>query len=96
MQTKQRPISQQQINEWVESPVTEFVKYGLETYTEEMYASLIDAFAPFLPQRTQEMQASILGAIDTLEDMIDIFGGDWSLLESEDDDSNEIESEVSE
>ena len=84
-------ISKKQIAEWAESPVNEFLRIGITSYADELYRSMGDAFCPFDPQRTQEMQASILGAIDAFEDMILIFGGDFSFLELDSDQDQDEE-----
>jgi len=85
-------ISKKQIQEWTESPVTEFLRIGVTSYVDQMFAEMGDLFAPFEPEKTQERMASTFGTIDALEDMILLFEGDFSFLEQEDDSSEEADS----
>ena len=81
-------ISQKQIQEWSESPVTEFLRIGITSYVDQMFYEMGHAFEPFDPQKTQERMASIFGTIDALEDMILLFEGDFSFLELDSEDQD--------
>jgi hypothetical protein len=79
-------LSEQQVNEWKESQVTEALKAKIETYSGFVRsAEGIDAYHPFDPQRTQEILAGLNAIVDTLELVLEWLEGDWDSLELEDD-----------
>lgn len=85
-------ISQQQIDEWVESPVT--VKLLELALSERRECELvgIEAFHPFEPQKTQEVLSNMNGAIDTWDVVIAALSGE-GIMEIEND-SDELEDAV--
>ena len=88
-------VNQAQIQEWIESPVTEEVRNLVSQHVEELrMAKGIDVYHPFDPQRTQETYAGLNGAIDSWEDVLDVLEGDWQSIEEVKDDNSEIETEV--
>jgi hypothetical protein len=83
-------LSQEQVREWLESPVNEVLIKGIQNYVDELrQAKGVEVFHPFEPQKTQEVLAGLNGAIDSWEDILEVLAGDWSLV----DDSDGIETE---
>jgi len=86
-------VSEQQISEWLQSPVSKELVKRIEIYRDHLDSSKgLSAFHPFEPQRTQEVLANLNGAVDTWEDVIDILEGNWELIDVSDD----VETEGSE
>lgn len=60
-------ISQEQIAEWTENPVTLELKKRFNLEIEQLRESKADAYHPFQPERTQEVLANLNGSEDTWE-----------------------------
>lgn len=75
-------VSQQQITEWLDNPVTEALAGLVEL---ELDAALdrrgIEAFCPFQPERTQELLATLNGYREAWEDILETLDGKglWEL-----------------
>ena len=79
-------LTDNQITEWIESPVTLKLKELVESQIKEIRDSKADAFHPFDPQKTQETMAQLDGAQDTWEILAEqILVGDFSYLMEEPD-----------
>lgn len=80
-------ITQDQITEWTENPVTQAFKKLAEQEAQELsYVKGVDAYHPFEPQRTQEVLANLNGCVDTWDVVMATLDGE-GLWESEDDDA---------
>ena len=73
----------EEIKEWAEHPITKLLDGCIENYIEELRYASGDSYAPFEPQRTQEIMANLNGSIDTLEYFREALQGDWSMFEAE-------------
>ena len=61
-------VSPQQVSEWIENPVTLALKEFCRNEIEEtIRLKGLDAFAPFQPERTQEILANLNGMRDAWE-----------------------------
>ena len=78
-------ISPEMMTEWVESTVTQELKAHFASQIKELRDAMADAYAPYDPQRTQEILANLNGAQDTWELAIVLLDGDWSYFEEEED-----------
>lgn len=66
--TRQQPPSQQQIEEWIENPITIWLKDWAQYELNDINGrKSLDAFHPFQAERTQEIMASLNGCADTWE-----------------------------
>ena len=79
-QLKQQPPSQQQIEEWIENPITihmlNWARYELNDINGR---KSLDAFHPFQAERTQEMMASLNGCAETWEIVIASLEGEGTM-----------------
>ena len=63
---KQQPPSQQQIDEWIENPITIWMREWAEYELKDINGrKSLDAFHPFDAQKTQEIMASLNGCSET-------------------------------
>lgn len=89
--------NREQILEWAESPVTLTLLEIVKQEVTEFEEAKKDAFAPFDPQRTQEILAGINGAQDSWEMIAPLLQADeaaWDhylKTEEEDEESGEPE-----
>jgi len=84
-----RQPSKQQIQEWAESPVNEFLVKAIEKYCVELNEGRgVNAYAPGDPHRTQESLALLNGELSAWGDIIEVLGGVTSLFTEEEDDGN--------
>lgn len=90
----ERKLSETQIEEWTDNPVTKELKRLVNKYLNSVICGFVDdegeirnpyrdAFHSFDPQRTQETIASIEGAADTWEEIIELLEGNWELIDEE-------------
>jgi hypothetical protein len=71
------PISKQQIEEWIENPVTIAFKHVAEYERDELMAGRgVDVYHPFEPTKTQEILAGLNGAVDTWDFVIGALEGE--------------------
>ena len=88
MRTKPRPRTQEEIAEWSESLVTEYVLSIFERKRDLLEkVGSTDVYHPFDPQRTQEVLASRNAAIDTWEEAISALKGESEFYEYSEDES---------
>jgi len=80
---KSKP-SQEQIKEWLESPVNEYLTGLISTHIEN-FNDGVDSYHPFEPQKTQEILAGLNGALGAWEDILDVLEGDWTAVEEDED-----------
>jgi hypothetical protein len=66
----QQRINLSQALEWLENPVTVFVKQHIETRRQEAHESKSDVYHPFKPKRTQEIHAGLNGVTDTFDELL--------------------------
>lgn len=66
-------ITEQDFEEWFESPVTKHFVSLLEKRIEAVYQMRGDVFFPGEPNRTQELKAHLLGAESELGQLFDAF-----------------------
>jgi len=70
-------ITKQQLEEWIENPVTIFFRQWAEEEKESCeMASGIDVYHVYQPQRTQEILAGLNGCVDTWDLVIAALEGD--------------------
>ena len=68
---KPSPVTPEQVNEWIENPVTLAFLYQTKVEREEITeAKGLGAFHPFQPERTQEVLANLNGYADALDRQI--------------------------
>jgi hypothetical protein len=78
--TRQQPPSQQQIEEWIENPITIWMKAWAEFELNDINgAKSLDAFHPFNAERTQEVFASLNGCAETWELVIAALEGEGAM-----------------
>jgi hypothetical protein len=70
-------VSRQQIEEWIENPVTLAFK-ATATYERDttLAAKGLGAFHPFQPERTQEVLANLNGSVDAWDEVIAALEGE--------------------
>jgi hypothetical protein len=66
-------ITEQDYEEWFESPVTQHFVKLLEARLEAVYQMRSDVFCPGEPNRTQEVKSHLLGAEAELGQLLDAF-----------------------
>ena len=77
-------VSRQQVEEWVENPVTIAFKALTEIERDDILnARGIDAFHPFDAQRTQEVLANLNGYADALDRQLAALEGEGLFDESD-------------
>ena len=90
-------VSKNQVQEWVENPVTIAVADHFKWELETIVASEgLNSFHPFQANRTQEILSSLNGASETLERCVEVFTDADELISAfqeedfkeEDDDGN--------
>ena len=83
--------SNEQIQEWLESPVADYLRGLIEKYIDDFEIGL-DLYHPYEPEKTQESMAGMTGARGSWLDILDVLEGDFTLVE-EIDERSEVESE---
>lgn len=77
MNKPRQPLSQQQIDEWIENPVTIYMREWAEYELNEIEGTKgINAFHPFEAHKTQEIMAGLNGCADTWNLVIDALKGE--------------------
>jgi len=75
-------VTKEQVIEWFDNPVTIAVKEAAEQERKELATvRSIDAFAPFEPQRTQEIMSALNAAVDTWDEVIEVLQSEDAILE---------------
>ena len=70
-------VSKQQIEEWIENPVTIAFRQIAEYERDQLISAKgVDAYHPYEPQKTQEILANLNGAVDTWEFVIEALEGE--------------------
>lgn len=91
--SKQRSLSQDQVLEWAENPVTLAL---LELICDEIdrieATPVINCLAPGEPQKTQDNLIDLTARAYTWDTIREVLEGDWSYLTEEDDDESSSES----
>jgi hypothetical protein len=81
-------LTQDQIDEWAENPVTLAFKEIAEEERESTYQAIgVDCYHVYEPQKTQEVLANLNGAVDTWDLVIAALEGEGLLSMEEDDDA---------
>ena len=79
---KPRPVTPEQVNEWLEGPVAQrFLYLTIIEREETLAAKGLDAFCPFDAQKTQELLANLNGYVDALDRQIAALQGEGFLNE---------------
>ena len=79
-------LTQEQIQEWVDSPVTETLKKEVASYIEELNVGKgPNCYVPYEPQKTQDNLSTLIGQIGAWEIVVAVLDGDWSIFEEEED-----------
>jgi ribonucleotide reductase alpha subunit len=78
-------ITQEQIEEWTENPVTLELKALAIGMLDETVDATKTAYSPGNPQKTQETLAIIAGAQGVWDTLIEALEGDWSYINEEED-----------
>jgi len=76
-------ISPEMMSEWVESLITQELRTHFASQITLLKESMAEAYAPYEPQRTQEILANLNGAQDTWELALEALDGDWSYFDEE-------------
>lgn len=77
------PVTREQVLEWIDNPVTlVFKQFAQQELEETLRSQGLGAYAPFEPQRTQEVLANLNGARDVWEDVVEALEGE-GLMEEE-------------
>ena len=80
-------MKQEQIQEWVENPVTRDLHQKLTSHIEDLREAKGECFFPGDPQQTQEKMAELIGRITAWEDIISLLeGDDWDFFMKEEED----------
>lgn len=79
-------VTQEQIDEWVESPVTVELKRLAHLNLDEIDEAKLNAYVPGEPQKTQETLAIAAGAYGVWDTLIEVLEGDWSFIQIEEED----------
>ena len=66
MQTLEKTVNQNQIDEWNEHPVTAWVADAIQTWADEFVKNSAEVFYPGEPNRTQEAKAGYVKGLDVL------------------------------
>jgi hypothetical protein len=75
---KPSPVTAEQVNEWIENPVTIAFLYQTWVEREEIVEMKgLNAFHPFQPERTQEVLANLNGYADALDRQIAALEEGW-------------------
>lgn len=70
-------ITRQQIEDWLENPVTLVFKTVIEGRRQEMQDTIgEDCYHPFEPQRTQEILAQLSGSLEAWDTVIAALEGE--------------------
>ena len=75
-----QPVTQDQVTEWTESPVTQLLLYVLKQQLDETYAERSELFIPGEPNRTQEIRANLIGQEAVYKDVIELASGETNEL----------------
>ena len=82
---KPSPVTAEQVNEWIENPVTLAFLYQTKVERNEIVESKgLNSFHPFQPERTQEVLANLNGYADALDRQIAALEGEGFLSEDND------------
>jgi len=81
------PPSQEVIDEWVDSPVTEYLRYLVDEEIE--FYDGRPLFFPGDPQKTQETLLETLSTVTALQRVQEALKGDFSEFSSEDEGESE-------
>lgn len=95
MQTRKLLVSDQQVAEWIDHPVTEYARYLVSEELRRIEETEVaDCYCPGNPQLTHEniLDLGLRGM--AWSDLFEVLTGDFSYLEEEDDEqSSEFEDE---
>lgn len=81
-------MNQDDIDDWAQHPMTKQLKQLVENQLQELQEAKAHAYAPFDPQRTQEIFANLNGAEDAWDIAIELLNGNWEYVIEEDDEQS--------
>lgn len=80
-------VTQEQIDEWAENPVTQELKSLAILLMNDVDQAKLNAYVPGDPQKTQETLAIAAGAYGVWDTLIEALEGDWSYIKIEEDEN---------
>lgn len=84
-----RRVTKEQITEWTENPVTEFLLHCINERVDFLESKVTDCYQPFEPQKTQELLAHKAGQEQAWSEIISVIHGDWSVFSQGDETDDE-------
>lgn len=80
-----KKVTREQINEWLDSPVTKAFRDECESTRDEIESGRgLNAYHPYEPQKSQEVLANLNGAWDTWDEVVDCLTDAELLMEPDD------------